>query len=471
MKRLLFVLSLLALSLFIVGGVMAAPPAQGGEEYTVQAGDWLSKIAEKYFGDIMAYPTIVEATNAKAAEDDSFAVIDNPDVIEVGQKLWIPAAAEMVGMANPASVYCADNGGTLDIRTADDGSQTGFCIFADGSECEEWAYMKGECAPASAATAEMAAATEVEVTDIVLTGDLTDRHAEISGMDWYSDNLIMLPQYPDFTTDYSGDAFVYALPKDDIMAFLDSGSGEALDPVKIPFTADGVKDKVPGYQGFEAIAFTGDNDVYLTIEAEADDGSMTGYLVHGTIASDLSALTVDTDKMTKIEPQADINNLTDETLFVAGDKLVTLYEANGAGVNASPVAHRFGMDMAPADTVPMANIEYRITDATELDSNNHFWAINYFYPGDEDLLPASDPLAETWGKGATHQNSDGVERLVEFQYADSGITMTNATPIQLKLLEEDLRNWEGLVRLGDRGFLLMTDKYPGTILGFVPAAQ
>lgn len=45
---------------------------------------------------MFAYPVIVEATNAKAAEDDSyaacysFAAIENPDLIEVGQKLWIP---------------------------------------------------------------------------------------------------------------------------------------------------------------------------------------------------------------------------------------------------------------------------------------------------------------------------------------------------------------------------------------------
>jgi LysM repeat protein len=63
-----------------------------GQEYVVQANDWLSRLAEKFYGDVMAYPTIVEATNAKAAEDNSFAVINNPDVIEVGQKLWIPNA-------------------------------------------------------------------------------------------------------------------------------------------------------------------------------------------------------------------------------------------------------------------------------------------------------------------------------------------------------------------------------------------
>ncbi len=50
-------------------------------------------------------------------------------------------------LPNPASVNCIDKGGQLEIRTAADGSQTGYCIFADGSECEEWAYYRGECAP------------------------------------------------------------------------------------------------------------------------------------------------------------------------------------------------------------------------------------------------------------------------------------------------------------------------------------
>lgn len=53
------------------------------------------------------------------------------------------------GIANPASVYCEEQGGTIDIRTADDGAQTGFCVFDDGSECEEWSYYRGECLPDS----------------------------------------------------------------------------------------------------------------------------------------------------------------------------------------------------------------------------------------------------------------------------------------------------------------------------------
>jgi putative hemolysin len=52
-------------------------------------------------------------------------------------------------MPNPASLYCEQNGNTLEIRTADDGSQEGICISPDGSTCDEWAYYRGECGPAA----------------------------------------------------------------------------------------------------------------------------------------------------------------------------------------------------------------------------------------------------------------------------------------------------------------------------------
>jgi putative hemolysin len=52
-----------------------------------------------------------------------------------------------VGLANPASVHCEEQGGRLEIRTTADGGQYGVCIFEDGSECEEWAYFRAECQP------------------------------------------------------------------------------------------------------------------------------------------------------------------------------------------------------------------------------------------------------------------------------------------------------------------------------------
>ena len=51
------------------------------------------------------------------------------------------------GIANPASQFCEEQGYKVEIRTAADGSQTGYCIFDDGTECEEWAFQRGECMP------------------------------------------------------------------------------------------------------------------------------------------------------------------------------------------------------------------------------------------------------------------------------------------------------------------------------------
>ena len=48
-------------------------------------------------------------------------------------------------LPNPASVYCEEQGGILDIRTDESGGQYGICILGDGTECDEWAFYSGEC--------------------------------------------------------------------------------------------------------------------------------------------------------------------------------------------------------------------------------------------------------------------------------------------------------------------------------------
>ncbi|BDB23522.1 hypothetical protein Tamer19_51770 [Cupriavidus sp. TA19] len=64
-----------------------------------------------------------------------------------GQSAAQPAsAAPTVGMPNPASVNCTRRGGKLSIVPTPAG-QTGICTFPSGKQCEEWALMRGECAP------------------------------------------------------------------------------------------------------------------------------------------------------------------------------------------------------------------------------------------------------------------------------------------------------------------------------------
>jgi hypothetical protein len=112
-------------------------------------------------------------------------------------------------------------------------------------------------------------------------------------------------------------------------------------------------------------------------------------------------------------------------------------------------------------------VEYRITDVTALDGQARFWAINYFFPDESELKPRVDPLAERYGRGPTHTQAEHVERLLQFHYTPAGLELVDRPPLQLALLPDEARNWEGIVHLEGRGFLLVTDKFPETILAFV----
>jgi branched-chain amino acid transport system substrate-binding protein len=101
-KKLLNLFLVLAFALSLAPhAVSAAPVLQDvacEEDAVVQADDWLSKLADKFYGNILAYPAIVEATNQQNAVDDTYANIANPDLIEPGWKLCIPSNADAEAM-------------------------------------------------------------------------------------------------------------------------------------------------------------------------------------------------------------------------------------------------------------------------------------------------------------------------------------------------------------------------------------
>jgi len=81
--------------------------------------------------------------------------------------------APQASMPNPASVYCEQNGNTLEIRTAADGSQSGECVFPEGSTCDEGAYYRGECGPA----AQKSPTPDTTAEAITEAGDGTEEQA------------------------------------------------------------------------------------------------------------------------------------------------------------------------------------------------------------------------------------------------------------------------------------------------------
>lgn len=57
----------------------------------------------------------------------------------------VASTASTTQMANPASVNCIQKGGKLEVVTEADGNQSGICKFGDNTQCEEWAFYRGEC--------------------------------------------------------------------------------------------------------------------------------------------------------------------------------------------------------------------------------------------------------------------------------------------------------------------------------------
>jgi putative hemolysin len=51
--------------------------------------------------------------------------------------------ASGTGLANPASVFCVEQGGTVEI-VDEAGGQVGYCTLPDGARIDEWEYFRAE---------------------------------------------------------------------------------------------------------------------------------------------------------------------------------------------------------------------------------------------------------------------------------------------------------------------------------------
>lgn len=103
MSKCLAIVSFIILVLAATATAWAAPSHQEiacTEDYTVQSNDWLSTIAEKYYGNVMAYTVIIQATNAAAQTNNRYTPITDPSVIEPSQVLCLPSAKDANALLN-----------------------------------------------------------------------------------------------------------------------------------------------------------------------------------------------------------------------------------------------------------------------------------------------------------------------------------------------------------------------------------
>ncbi|MBZ0179582.1 MAG: hypothetical protein K8F36_09855 [Melioribacteraceae bacterium] len=309
---------------------------------------------------------------------------------------------------------------------------------------------------------------ESKLFEFKFIGPLSENSSELSGLDWYGDQLFILPQFPFKMSGLDEYGYLYFINKSDILNVLNGDLDNRLNYNQIKLFAEGLEEFNSWGSGYEAIAFK-DDKVYLTIES-LDGGETAGYIVTGIYHETDNKIVLEKSTLKKIDQAIEIFNYSEESLLVQDDKILSIYEANGSNVNPNPVVNVLDPNLIESQYYSLDNIEYRITDASQIDSSGNFWVINYFWPGDhEKLKPADDIIITNFGVGKSHKNSASVERIINLQILDQKIVLGEKNPVYLELQTDgESRNWEGLAKLDDLGFLMVTDKFPKTILAFVP---
>ena len=314
------------------------------------------------------------------------------------------------------------------------------------------------------ATPVATTAVEQPIVPIPLQGSLASPTAKVSGLTWYNDNLIFLPQSPSFVGD--GKSYLFVLPRTELVGYLNNSNVGPLTPQPILFNDSGISNQLIHFDGYQAAAIIGDK-IFLVAQADPGGGPRS-YLVAGNIATDLASITLDLGKIVEIPASTVSSSKLYRSLLVSEGILLAIPELNGATTNPNPVVQRFDSSLNNQGTLPLAGIEYLVTDSTAPDTNGRIWVLNKFAPGDPGALPGLDPLAQLYGEGVTHHVFEYTERLVAYQLTSTGINLATIPPIQMELSAQGPRNWQGLAALGSQGYLLVTSQTPGTILGYIP---
>ncbi len=309
---------------------------------------------------------------------------------------------------------------------------------------------------------------EIEVETIELAHPLNSPDIEFSGMAWCGEQLMLLPQYPERLSPFDQPS-LYMIHKSRLIAYLDGSDLSAISPTPVKLFENEIRERMAVFDGFEAIACDG-STAWLNIEAKTLFGTFMAYVVPAEvdIQSETPSISIRTDQIRYIKSQSGMINKGDEAATLFKDHLISFHEVNDRRITTKPKVNRIHRLTGEQDQIEFENLPYRITGASEVDEEGRFWLINYKYSGDRFSREADDFLAMQYGEGDSHKTNYNVERLIEYQIKENAIDRVEQPPLQLKMLAKEGRNWEGLVILDGYGFIMVTDKYPTTILGYVP---
>ena len=184
------------------------------------------------------------------------------------------------------------------------------------------------------------------IQEIKLKGLITDLTRNFR-MDWYNNNLL-LPE--------NLGGYLFTVTKNEVQNQLASIK-EVIEPTKTIFNTPNYSKIIPGFDGFEALAFEGDN-VYVTIEAGQND-MMTSYIVWGSINPSSYEITIPEKNIKKFDTPIQIDNMSYESIIYHKNDLLLMYEANGSNLRKNPYQLSVSLNDFSMNKIKGSNIEYR----------------------------------------------------------------------------------------------------------------
>lgn len=295
----------------------------------------------------------------------------------------------------------------------------------------------------------------------------SEKGSEFSSMCWVKSDLLLVPQYPSYFRSKMNKDIMFYIPKEKISQGIKSSGNERIVPTIVELNNNYTYKLLDGYEGFEGVCYDG-KYLYFTVEYNADCGKAV--VVKGEISEKDQSITLIDDAYVIVDLPANVSNAAYESISVVGDFLYIIYEANGRKVNPHPIAKKIAKDFSTVEDIIMDHIEYRITDVSSFNSDGEGWAINNHWAGDiKRYDPEEDKIINPYSE---YNNAKvGLERIIPIKIKNTEIifdSSRNVTYMKREHLNYS-NNWEGLVKIDNIGFLVVTDKYPDTRLRFYPA--